>query len=249
LIPRASLLHHHPREDRPSGKEEDDGRLSTNRCRDVLDVTRDRGETIAAGYGGAESPSGGRNLRRLASAGGPRSVAGDAGTHPDAYGAGIGHGVSGDRDAAQVSRLPTAGSRGLGRIQEALGSLGLGPTEHQNPGGLSRGALAQRDVGDGEQGARGSEIGLWACDAVGLGDHHYRTACERSSRSSCPRNHFTQKAKIAGQRTLYLSVPDDEYPSEIFPRQNVGSLIKSPAERLTQDPQDDLSPSNSEEEA
>ena len=64
-----------------------------------------------------------------------------------------------------------------------------------------------------------------------------------------PRNHFTQKAKIAGQRTLYLSVPDDEYPSEIFPRQNVGSLIKSPAERLTQDPQDDLSPSNIEEEA
>ena len=29
LIPRASLLYHHPREDRPSGKEEDDTRLST----------------------------------------------------------------------------------------------------------------------------------------------------------------------------------------------------------------------------
>ena len=41
LIPRASLLYHHPREDRPSGKEEDDGRLSTNGCSNVLDVTRD----------------------------------------------------------------------------------------------------------------------------------------------------------------------------------------------------------------
>ena len=41
LIPRASLLYHYPWEDRPSGKGEDDGRLSTNGCRNVLDVTRD----------------------------------------------------------------------------------------------------------------------------------------------------------------------------------------------------------------
>jgi len=63
------------------------------------------------------------------------------------------------------------------------------------------------------------------------------------------RNHITQKVKIAGQRTLYLSVHDDEYPTEIFLRQNVGPLMKSPAERLTQDTQDDISLSNSEEEA
>jgi ribonucleoside-diphosphate reductase alpha chain len=32
------------------------------------------------------------------------------------------------------------------------------------------------------------------------------------------RNHVTQKVKIAGQRTLYLSVHDDEQPAEIFLR-------------------------------
>lgn len=32
------------------------------------------------------------------------------------------------------------------------------------------------------------------------------------------RNHITQKVRIAGQRTLYLSVDDDEQPAEIFLR-------------------------------
>ena|SRR5678815_3238214 len=32
------------------------------------------------------------------------------------------------------------------------------------------------------------------------------------------RNHITQKVRIAGQRTLYLSVHDDEHPAEIFLR-------------------------------
>jgi hypothetical protein len=32
------------------------------------------------------------------------------------------------------------------------------------------------------------------------------------------RNHITQKVKIAGQRTLYLSVHDDARPAEIFLR-------------------------------
>ena len=32
------------------------------------------------------------------------------------------------------------------------------------------------------------------------------------------RNHITQKVKIAGQRTLYLSVHDDDQPAEIFLR-------------------------------
>ena len=32
------------------------------------------------------------------------------------------------------------------------------------------------------------------------------------------RHHVTQKVKIAGQRTLYLSVHDDEHPAEIFLR-------------------------------
>lgn len=41
-----------------------------------------------------------------------------------------------------------------------------------------------------------------------------------SQRLSLPnrRNHITQKVKIAGQRTLYLSVHDDEHPAEIFLR-------------------------------
>ena len=32
------------------------------------------------------------------------------------------------------------------------------------------------------------------------------------------RNHITQKVKIAGQRTLYISVHDNEQPAEIFLR-------------------------------
>jgi hypothetical protein len=32
------------------------------------------------------------------------------------------------------------------------------------------------------------------------------------------RNHITQKVRIAGQRTLYLSVDDDQHPTEIFLR-------------------------------
>jgi hypothetical protein len=38
-------------------------------------------------------------------------------------------------------------------------------------------------------------------------------------------NHFTKNAKIAGQRSLDISVHDDEYTTEIFLRQNVGPLI------------------------
>ena len=30
------------------------------------------------------------------------------------------------------------------------------------------------------------------------------------------RNHITQKVKVSGQRTLYLSVHDDEQPAESF---------------------------------
>ena len=32
------------------------------------------------------------------------------------------------------------------------------------------------------------------------------------------RDHVTQKVRIAGQRTLYISVHDDERPAEIFLR-------------------------------
>jgi hypothetical protein len=32
------------------------------------------------------------------------------------------------------------------------------------------------------------------------------------------RNHITQKVRIAGQRTLYIIVHDDEHPAEIFLR-------------------------------
>lgn len=32
------------------------------------------------------------------------------------------------------------------------------------------------------------------------------------------RHHITQKVKIAGQRTLHLSVQDDEHPAEVFLR-------------------------------
>ena len=41
-----------------------------------------------------------------------------------------------------------------------------------------------------------------------------------STRLALParRNHITQKVKIAGQRTLYISVHDDEQPTEIFLR-------------------------------
>jgi hypothetical protein len=41
-----------------------------------------------------------------------------------------------------------------------------------------------------------------------------------STRLALPhrRNHITQKLKIAGERTLYLCVHDDEHPAEIFLR-------------------------------
>jgi len=41
-----------------------------------------------------------------------------------------------------------------------------------------------------------------------------------STRLALPnrRPHITQKVRIAGQRTLYLSVHDDEHPAEIFLR-------------------------------
>ena len=41
-----------------------------------------------------------------------------------------------------------------------------------------------------------------------------------TSRLSLPnrRNHITQKVRIAGQRTLYLSVHNDTQPAEIFLR-------------------------------
>ena len=41
-----------------------------------------------------------------------------------------------------------------------------------------------------------------------------------STRLALPsrRNHITQKVKIAGQRTLYVSVHDDARPAEIFLR-------------------------------
>ena len=32
------------------------------------------------------------------------------------------------------------------------------------------------------------------------------------------RNHITQTVKIAGQRTLYIKIQDDEHPAEIFLR-------------------------------
>ena len=41
-----------------------------------------------------------------------------------------------------------------------------------------------------------------------------------STRLALPhrRNHTTQKVKIAAQRTLYISVHNDEHPAEIFLR-------------------------------
>jgi hypothetical protein len=41
-----------------------------------------------------------------------------------------------------------------------------------------------------------------------------------STRLALPnrRHHITQKAKFAGQRTLYISVHGDEHLAEIFPR-------------------------------
>jgi hypothetical protein len=70
-----------------------------------------------------------------------------------------------------------------------------------------------------------------------------------SSRLALPsrRNHITQKVKIAGQRTLYFSVHDDEYPTEIYHRQNVGPLIKSPAEDLPQNTQQNESSAKEED--
>jgi hypothetical protein len=39
-----------------------------------------------------------------------------------------------------------------------------------------------------------------------------------STRLALPnrRNHITQKVKVAGQRTLYISVHEDDYRTEIF---------------------------------
>ena len=37
-------------------------------------------------------------------------------------------------------------------------------------------------------------------------------------RSPARRNHITQKVRIAGERTLYLCIHDDEHPAEIFLR-------------------------------
>jgi len=37
------------------------------------------------------------------------------------------------------------------------------------------------------------------------------------------RSHITQKVKVAGQRTLYISVHDDEFPAEIFLRLKGGN--------------------------
>jgi hypothetical protein len=52
---------------------------------------------------------------------------------------------------------------------------------------------------------------------------------QATSRRSLPacRHHITQKVRIAGQRSLYISVHHDEYLTEIFLRQIVGPLIKS----------------------
>ena len=47
----------------------------------------------------------------------------------------------------------------------------------------------------------------------------YRICGSTSSRSPPRRNHIiTQKVKVAGQRTLYLCVQDDERPVETFLR-------------------------------
>src|SRR5207245_9724900 len=113
----------------------------------VLDVARQRGHTFAARRGGTRSPSGRRNFRRLASAGGPSPVAGGSGTTADTYGAGGDRRVSGDSDAAAISRFSPGGPRGVGAIQDAVGGLGLGPTAQQNRRGLSHGASARRNVG------------------------------------------------------------------------------------------------------
>ena len=61
------------------------------------------------------------------------------------------------------------------------------------------------------------------------------------------RIHITQKVKIAGQRTLYLSVHDDEYPIEILIRQNIDPLIKSPGGNLPQETQHEESAAKEED--
>ena len=72
---------------------------------------------------------------------------------------------------------------------------------------------------------------------------------QATSRRSLParRHHITQKVRIAGQRSLYISVHDDEYPTEIFLRQNVGPLMKSPAEDLSQNTQQEQSSAKGED--
>jgi len=70
-----------------------------------------------------------------------------------------------------------------------------------------------------------------------------------STRLALPnrRDHVTQKVRIAGQRTLYLSVHDDEYPPEFFIRQNIDPLIKSPDEGLSQITQQEQSSAKGED--
>ncbi len=58
---------------------------------------------------------------------------------------------------------------------------------------------------------------------------------------------ITQKIRVARQCSLYCSVYDDEYPTEIFLRHNVGPIIKSPAEDQPQDTQQDPSSGKGED--
>src|SRR5215813_3550978 len=132
LIPLLFLFYHGQREDRPSRKEEDDGRLSTSGHWNVLDVTHGRRHARAGGYGGAESPGGGRDLRRVASATGPSEMAGPPRPYPTAHGPGPREGICGQGDAAEISRVATTGLCGPGAIWEAVGHPRLRSTAHQN---------------------------------------------------------------------------------------------------------------------
>jgi hypothetical protein len=71
----------------------------------------------------------------------------------------------------------------------------------------------------------------------------------QSLRHSLPArgNNITQKVRIADQRTFYISVQDDEYPTEIFIRQNIDPLIKSPDEDLSQITQQEQSSAKGED--
>ena len=54
-------------------------------------------------------------------------------------------------------------------------------------------------------------------------------------------NYITRKVKMAGQRWRRLSVQTTKYQTEIFIRQNIGPLIKSLAEELPQNTQQEES--------